>query len=953
MEIAAGAMTPLLRKLGGLLLDEYNLEKRVKKGVTSLLTELEMMHAALRKVGKKPPEELDEQVRIWADKVRELCYNMEDAVDAFMVLVEGNRYHERGPNNMKNRVKKFLKKTTKLFSRGKALHEIGDAMDEAKELAKELGDLRQRYMLEGHAGETRDTIDPRLEVMYKDVSELVGIEHKRDKLIKMLREGDENGMQQPKAISIVGSGGLGKTTLAKAVYDKLIGQYACGAFVLVSRNPDIKKICKKMLHQLDRKRYASINEAVRDEEQLIDELNMFLHCKRYLIVIDDIWDEEDWRIIKCAFSKSVGSAVIMTTRKISVSKACHLSGDDMVYEMKPLTEGDSQRLFYKRIFPQGSDCPSQLEQVSRNILRKCGGVPLAIITIASLLASNEQQIKPKYQWDNILNSMGRGLAEGGSVKDMRRILSFSFYDLPSHLKTCFLYLSIFPEDFEIRRDRLIWRWIAEGLVQGGKQESRPFELGESYFNELANRNLIQPVDIDVVGRASACRVHDMVLDLICSLSSEENFVTVLDGTVQSKPSSHIKARLLSFQNSMSELTTHWVDATSMPQLRSVTLFRTDVDLIQALPSFQILRVLDLEGCNLGESSHKVDLSCVENLLHLRYLGLRDTRVGILPMEIGKLRFLEKLDLRVGGSAEVPSSVVRLGHLMCLYVDPDVRLSVGMGNLVSLEELTTVKVGGTVAIEKELGQLIELRVLQLEWTGDDESVCSSLVVSLGNLRKLQSLIIFRQGGLRFDVIWDSWVPPPHLRTFEFVGCTLTMPKWINSSVLPLLSILRIEVKRVQPEVDIQILGKLPALRFLYLETTKDQYTRAESFIVGADAFPCLRECYLYYFQTGPSIFPRGAMPRLEVLYFFARVLHIAGGELDVGMDHLPSLRRVMVSLCPEKNDIIDKIDEAAAMIYPQNGNKRKKNDGDRLRRWDSCALESILSILICRQFLSSS
>ena len=270
------------------------------------------------------------------------------------------------------------------------------------------------------------------------------------------------------------------------------------------------------------------------------------------------------------------------------------------------------------------------------------------------------------------------------------------------------------------------------------------------------------------------------------------------------------------------------------------------------------------------------------------------------MEIGKLQFLQTLDLRTDGSMEVLSSVVRLGQSMCLYVHSCIRLPYGIGNMVSLEMLYNMKVGGTNATAKELGNLVELRRLGVWWLGEDESVCNSLLASLDNLRKLCSLSIDHVGDARFDFCWDSWVPCPHLHTFKFTHCTSTLPRWITALLFPILSYLHIQVDKVRPEVDIQILGKLPALRFLRLETTIAQSTPVERFIIGDDAFPFLREGRFCNFLMGPSMFPQGSMPRLESLQFRARASHIADGDLDVYMGHLLSLQEVHISLWSEEN-----------------------------------------------------
>jgi predicted AAA+ superfamily ATPase len=278
MEIAMVALRPAISKLGDLLVGEFTLEKRVKKGIESLVRELTLMHAALRKVAKVPPDQLDEGVKIWAGNVRDLSYQMEDIVDAFMVRVEG----AAEPANPKNKVRKLLKKTIKLFKKGRDLHHLSDALEEVVRQAKQLAESRQRYEQEMPDTNAGASVDPRLMAMYRDVKELVGIEETRDELINMLTEGDDWVKHPLKTVSIVGFGGLGKTTLAKAVYDKIKVQFDCGAFISVSQSPDTKKLLKDILFELDKNKYGNIYNVAREENHLIDELIEFLNSKRYV-----------------------------------------------------------------------------------------------------------------------------------------------------------------------------------------------------------------------------------------------------------------------------------------------------------------------------------------------------------------------------------------------------------------------------------------------------------------------------------------------------------------------------------------------------------------------------------------------------------------------------------------------------------------------------------------------
>ncbi|KAF7099384.1 hypothetical protein CFC21_101018 [Triticum aestivum] len=629
--------------------------------------------------------------------------------------------------------------------------------------------------------------------------------------------------------------------------------------------------------------------------------------------VNSLWiREEIWRFINCALWKNkLHSRVITTTRNVSVSEACLSSSDDMIHKMKPLSDEDSRILFHRRIFQSEEKCSEDLRVVSTNILKKCGGVPLAIITIASLLVSG-QRIKQKDEWMHVHNLMGRGVTQGGIVKDMKRILSLSYYDLPSHLKTCLLYLSIFPEDFEIVKDWLIWRWLAEGFIHCDKKETSLFEIGESYFNELMNRSLIQPANINEEGTVTTCRIHDMVLDLICSLASEENFISILDNAEWHAPNLQRKLRRLSLHNIKAKVQNHQFDSTSLSKVRTFAVFSpVTCDWLPSLSSFQFLRVLDLGNCDSRKSSSGITLKYVGNLIHLRYLGLKDADVCELPMDIGKLQLLQTLDIEGTRIEELPSTVVQLRNLICLCVNYTVRLPKGMGSLMSLEVLQQVGLSSSPHIVEELSHLTEVRTLSVDCANMDEDLIDILIKSLGNLHKLQNLCIV-DGGRLNDRMGESWVPPPNLRSFDswYPASSLwfsRLPKWVNSMSLPHLSTLVIYVEELQGD-DIQIIGMLPALRFLRLRASRVMGT----LVVRADAFPSAKCCMFRGFPTAPCLFPPGAMQRVQRLKFVVSASSIESGDVDCALGHLPSLEHLQVCLQRE-NSSDEEIETAKAWL----------------------------------------
>ncbi|VAI52391.1 unnamed protein product [Triticum turgidum subsp. durum] len=286
MEVVTGAMGRLLPKLGQLLVGEYKLQKGVKKDVESLEREMKSMNAALVKVAEVPRDQLDNQVIIWADELRELSYDMEDVVDNFLLRVEGSESDAIADSN---KLKRLVGDMANLFTKGKTRHQIANAIRDIKNRAQEVADRRDRYRVDDAVASVtgKHNVDPRVLSLYKDQKELVGIEDARNELTKRLTDGDGDGnvpKQQPKMkiVTIFGPGGLGKTTLAKAVYDRLQTQFEYTAFVPVGRNPEVKKVLRDILLELDKKLERFGDVAILDEKQLIDKLRQLLekvlHC---------------------------------------------------------------------------------------------------------------------------------------------------------------------------------------------------------------------------------------------------------------------------------------------------------------------------------------------------------------------------------------------------------------------------------------------------------------------------------------------------------------------------------------------------------------------------------------------------------------------------------------------------------------------------------------------------
>ncbi|VAI52069.1 unnamed protein product [Triticum turgidum subsp. durum] len=270
VSVATGALNSVLEKLGTLLVDEYNHLKGVCGEIKFLTDELTAMHAFLLKMSEE--EDPDVQDKVWMTMVRELSYDIEDSIDDFM---QGLDDKDAKPDGFIKKIKHILG----TLGKRKAHHQT---FQDLKNQVIEAGERNQRYKTTQAFSNTKNaTVDPRALAIFEDASKLVGIDEPKAEIIRLLTEGKVYApvqQQQPKILSIVGSGGMGKTTLANQVYQDLKGKFECRAFVSVSQNPNMKKILRTILSEVANKDYA--HTKARDEQQLISKISSFLVDKR-------------------------------------------------------------------------------------------------------------------------------------------------------------------------------------------------------------------------------------------------------------------------------------------------------------------------------------------------------------------------------------------------------------------------------------------------------------------------------------------------------------------------------------------------------------------------------------------------------------------------------------------------------------------------------------------------
>ncbi|KAG8090135.1 hypothetical protein GUJ93_ZPchr0011g27454 [Zizania palustris] len=564
---AAIAVDSVLHKIQALLEDESLAESmpafgRNMAGIQSSLESMKQSFVTTQLVDHPPGS----PIWTWMRDLRERAYDVEDQIDRFMIA--NGSPPSPSVRLQKHGFKGLLQRTNDLLSNVKARRRLSGDIQKHKDHVLQLHAVLPSLAASPSTRRTDDVDCGSSSVHNTPIQALaagevtVGLDGPRDELIKLLMvmesesESESESAARLKVVSVVGSGGMGKTTLTQHVYSTIGPHFHCRAWVVVSQM-NIREILTDLLRQVCGDEEEE-EEGKCDERHLVKKIRESLHHRRYLLVLDDLWSLEAWETIKFALPMdSNGSRIITTTRVQSVAKSCSSHWNDIVYEIRPLSTDDSRRLFYTRIF--GSDtCPPHLVQVSEKIYKKFSGVPLAIKTISSLLATKARTEQEWWEVDNSLGNYGAG-------------------------NTIFEGIASILHDYVITRDRLVMRWIAEGFIieEPGRNLK---ELGESYFNELIERSFIQPVHVGCDGQPEYCRVHDLVHDFVVSKSAEENLAISLDlEDCQNLQDQHFKeiGSLLHLRlNKLQSLSIHGTDS-------SVDLLHRLYHPIRGLKKFQM------------------------------------------------------------------------------------------------------------------------------------------------------------------------------------------------------------------------------------------------------------------------------------------------------------------------------------------------------------------------------
>ncbi|URE03858.1 resistance protein [Musa troglodytarum] len=731
----------------------------------------------------------------------------------------------------------------------------------------------------------------------------VGRGREKEDIVNLLI--DHESKETISVIAIVGMGGLGKTTLAQLVSndERVKSHFSLTMWKDVGRDFNPTKLMESVLEQ------ATENPINISETELVQrELRKALAGKRFLLVLDDVWNEDQlkWEELKAVLQENgaKGSKIVVTTRSLKVSS---IMGSSTPHRLQPLSDDACWSLFRRFAFKGGEERHSLVE-IGKEIVKKCGGVPLAAISLGGLLRFKRDEDA----WVSVLNSEIWQLED-----DEDRIMAalrLSYHDLNRRSKQCFAFCSLFPKNSQMETENLVQLWVANGIIRpkvpgrGSDDES----IGNDVFRDLLLRSFFQEGKTDVDGHVTSCKMHDLMHDLARSVAGDECCNLGHDQV------HHIQNRtrhLFVDQFASSSVSEALCKPESLRTLLSLQNHLTDAVVLRCVFSkLKLLRALDLAASDIKKVPESVG-----KLIHLRYLNLSKTSIAELPSSITLLQNLQYLILSRSKVRELPknlSSLQSLRHLDISGCPFLTHMPRRFSRLTSLQRLSNYIVGKRDGCSiRELKDLDLHGDINIEFyvnVSNDSCAGEKILKNKQHLKSLRLHWVDASSDHSVENLLDDLCPHARLKRLSVSNYGgVKLPTWLADSQIPNL----VEVKLINCR-NCERIPQFGNLRFLTeLQVNgMESVSRIQADFYGngeVQGFPSLRQFSLYNMPnleewSGPEgleLFPRlhtltiGECPRLMALPRLPRIERLemqkCNGSLLSSLGTLTSLSSLLV------------------------------------------------------------
>ncbi|PIA36650.1 hypothetical protein AQUCO_03300098v1 [Aquilegia coerulea] len=620
----------------------------VEEEIESLVSKLTNIQAVLQDAEAKQVN--DGAVKVWLEEFKDIAYDAEDILDEWNTksLIRSMQQHPDLNASVIRKVRSHLFYLISCFKPIVIRHDIGNKIKKLNERLAGVHKKKESYNLSENLSEIQINGHRRITSDLVDAGEIYGRVGDKDVILSKILDESSHCNLHVSVISIVGTGGFGKTALAQLILQQIKGLpnfYRFG-WVCVSHPFNLEKVVKEIIEQ-----FEGIVPDILGWQALHKKLYDSVRERRFFLVLDDVWSysSNEWRQLKQALDGGAnGSRILITTRDERVAM---MMDSSYTHLLGQLSDADCWSLFKRITFSRREDILYKFEDIGKAISKKCNGVPLAARVVANLMRSK----RTTKEWRDVLASDIWAVEENG--EGFLPSILLSYYALPSYLKSCLMYCAVLPKDAILQKKEMIKLWMAQGYL--GLDGSADLETkGGKYFDNLVMLSFLQEFQRDDEGNITSCKMHNLVHDFVQYLARTETIILEKGETISSVKVRHLCAQDL-----------NWSSIYKQKNLRTLRPFlgssRYGTLAVEFFPQLKCLRVLSLRGYLFKELPSEV-----ERLLHLRYLDLsQNSMLEELPETISTLHNLQSLNLKQCRSLIIlPEGIVKLSNLRHLEIE---------------------------------------------------------------------------------------------------------------------------------------------------------------------------------------------------------------------------------------------------------------------------------------------